>query len=66
MLEAKKTRHVVAPALNWLYATLYEAEAFGYPQSKAEHVGYKKKLENAIRGLREIHRQRHVVLPGGD
>ncbi|KAK6373565.1 hypothetical protein LTS17_008057 [Exophiala oligosperma] len=66
MLEAKKDRHVVAPGLNWLIATLYEAEAFGFPQSKAEQVGYKKELEAAIRGLREMHRRGIVVLPGGD
>ncbi|KAK4945758.1 hypothetical protein LTR10_015106 [Elasticomyces elasticus] len=66
MLEVKRNRHVVAPGINWLIATLYEAEAFGYPQSKAEKVGYKKELETAIRGLREMHRRGIVVLPGGD
>lgn len=66
MLEDKKSRHIVAPGLNWLIATLYEAEAFGYPQSKAEKVGYKKELETAIRGLREMHRRGIIVLPGGD
>ena len=66
MLEAAKTRHVVAPALNWLYATLYDAAAFGYTHEKAVSVGYKKELEIAIRGLREMHRRGIVVLPGGD
>lgn len=66
MLEEKKTKHVVAPGLNWLIATLYDAEAFGYPHTKAEQVGYKRELDAAIAGLREMHRRGIVVLPGGD
>nr|OQO21856.1 hypothetical protein B0A51_09342 [Rachicladosporium sp. CCFEE 5018] len=66
MLEEAKTKHVVAPAINWLIATLHEAEAFGYPHSKAESVGYAKELDAAIAGLREMHRRGIVVLPGGD
>lgn len=66
MLEKNKTKHVVAPAINWLIATLHDAEAFGYPNSKAEQVRYRKELEAAIAGLREMHRRGIVVLPGGD
>lgn len=66
MLDAAKTRHIVAPGLNWLVATLNDASAFGYTHEKAERVGYKKELEHAIRGLREMHRRGIVVLPGGD
>lgn len=66
MLEKQKTKHVVAPAINWLVATLEDAEAFGYPHSKAEEVGYKRELEAAIAALREMHRRGIVVLPGGD
>jgi hypothetical protein len=66
MLEARKEKHIVAPGLNWLIATLQDAEAFGYTHEKAEQVGYKKELEHAIRGLREMHRRGIVVLPGGD
>ena len=66
MLEDKKTSHVVAPGINWLIATLHEADVFGYSNSKAEQVGYKKELQAAIRGLREMHRRGVVVLPGGD
>jgi len=66
MLEEARERHVVAPGINWLIGTLYDAEAFGYPKAKAEQVGYKKELEHAIRGLREMHRRGIVVLPGGD
>jgi imidazolonepropionase-like amidohydrolase len=66
MLEKAKTSIIVAPALNWLYATLYEAEAFGYPKAAAEKHGYKQELETAIAGLREMHRRGIVILPGGD
>ncbi|QKX64762.1 uncharacterized protein TRUGW13939_11938, partial [Talaromyces rugulosus] len=66
MLEKKKTKHVVAPALNWIVGTLEDAAAFGYPQAKAEEVGYRRELDVAIPGLREMHRRGIVVLPGGD
>ncbi|TVY73495.1 Uncharacterized protein LSUE1_G005824 [Lachnellula suecica] len=66
MLEKKKAHHVVAPGINWLIATLDDAAAFGYPNEKAEEVGYQKELDAAIRGLREMHRRGIVVLPGGD
>lgn len=65
MLEKAKTKHTVAPGINWLVATLYEADAFGYSHSKAEQVGYKQELATAIAGLREMHRRGIVVLPGG-
>jgi imidazolonepropionase-like amidohydrolase len=66
MLEKAKTKHVVAPAINWLIGTLYDAEAFGYTHEQAEKVGYKRELDAAIAGLREMHRRGIVVLPGGD
>lgn len=65
-LEAQKDRVFVAPAINWLYATLYDATAFGYTPSKAEKVGYKRELEIAIAGLKEMRRRGIKVLPGGD
>jgi hypothetical protein len=45
---------------------LYEAEAFGFPQEAAEAAGYKKELEMAEAGLREMHRRGVRILPGGD
>ena len=65
-LEVQKERVFVAPAINWLYGTLYEADAFGYPQSKADSVGYKRELEIAIAGLKEMYKRGIRVLPGGD
>lgn len=65
-LEAQKERVWVAPALAWLVGTLEDAEAFGYPPTKAESVGYARELEIAIPGLKEMHRRRIQVMPGGD
>ncbi|KAI1868208.1 hypothetical protein JX265_007031 [Neoarthrinium moseri] len=66
MLEKAKMHHVVVPAINWLIATLNEAEAFGYTHEKAEKVGYGRELDAAVAALREMHRRGIVVLPGGD
>ncbi|KAF7165379.1 hypothetical protein CNMCM6106_001569 [Aspergillus hiratsukae] len=65
-LERNKSKHVVAPGINWLIATLHDAGMFGYSTEKAEQVGYQKELDTAIRALREMHRRGIVVLPGGD
>ncbi|EPE02263.1 isoaspartyl dipeptidase [Ophiostoma piceae UAMH 11346] len=66
MLEHSKEKIFVVPALNWLWATLYEAQAYGYPQAAAEKAGYRRELEAAVAALREMHRRGIVVLPGGD
>lgn len=66
MLEKNKSSHIVAPGINWLIATLYDAAAFGYSFEKAEKVGYKKELDAAIKGLKEMHKRGITVLPGGD
>ncbi|CAD6448669.1 3ffffd6d-cae7-48a6-8f8f-756534d25e49 [Sclerotinia trifoliorum] len=66
MLEAKKDKHIVAPGINWLIATLNEASKFGYTHEKAAQVGYQKELDAAIHGLREMHKRGIVILPGGD
>lgn len=66
MLEANKDWVWIGPGINWLIATLYEAEAFGFPQEAAEAVGYKRELEIAVEGLREMHRRGIRIVPGGD
>lgn len=43
-----------------------DAAAFGYSFEKAEQVGYKKELDAAIKGLKEMHKRGITVLPGGD
>ena len=64
-LEKNKSKHVVVPALNWLIATLEDAEVFGYAKEQAEKVGYRHELNAAVRAMREMHKRGIVVLPGG-
>ncbi|MDI1489553.1 MAG: hypothetical protein OHK93_000750 [Ramalina farinacea] len=66
MLKKAKSKHVVAPGINWLWATVYEAAPFGYSFEKAEQVGYMEELQIAIRALKEMHKRGITVLPGGD
>lgn len=66
MLEEAKDWVFVAPGINWLVATLYEAADFGFPQEAAEAVGYKRELEIATEALREMHARGVRLLPGGD
>lgn len=66
LLESVKDRVFVAPGINWLIATLYEAADFGYPQEAAEAAGYKRELDAATRGIIEMHKRGIRVLPGGD
>ncbi|KAJ6598068.1 dipeptidase [Mycena vulgaris] len=57
-LEAQKD------PINMLIATLQDAEPFGYTVSKAEAAGFKRELESAIAGLKEMHR-RGIKTPHG-
>ncbi|KIW87099.1 uncharacterized protein Z519_12210 [Cladophialophora bantiana CBS 173.52] len=66
MLEKNKHKHMVVPAINWLYATLYESESYGYKMSKEERDGYEREFENAKKVLSEMHQRGITVLPGGD
>lgn len=66
MLEAKKDEVFVAPGINWLIATLNDAASFGYPPEAAEAAGYRRELEAAIWGLKEMRKRGIRVLPGGD
>ncbi|WIX84151.1 amidohydrolase family protein [Amycolatopsis carbonis] len=66
LLEQAKDWVFVAPGVNWLIATLYEAADFGFPQEAAEAVGYKRELEKATAAMIEMHRRGIRVLPGGD
>ena len=66
LFEERRDDVFVAPGLHWLWATLYEAAEFGYPQEAAEAVGYKDELDHSIIGLKELHKRGVRVLPGGD
>ncbi|OQV06972.1 hypothetical protein CLAIMM_11468 [Cladophialophora immunda] len=63
MLEKNKHKHMVSPALNWLYATLYESESYGYKMSAEERDGYERELAIAKKTLSEMHRRGITVLP---
>lgn len=65
MLQRAKDKSIIVPALNWLVATSFEAEAFGYTKAAAEKAGYVRELNIAVAGLREMHRRGIVILPGG-
>ncbi|KAF3406514.1 hypothetical protein DPV78_001354 [Talaromyces pinophilus] len=64
-MSQPRRRTCDSPCNQLLVATLYEAGAFGYATEVAEKVVYKKELNTAIVGLREMHRRGIVVLPGG-
>ena len=63
MLEKNKDKHMVVPAINWLYATLFESEQYGYQMSAEERTGYEREFENAKRVLSEMHRRGITILP---
>lgn len=63
LLEENKDKHMVVPAINWLYATLYESEQYGYHMSDEERDGYEREFENAKKVLSEMHRRGITVLP---
>ena len=63
MLEKARDKHIVAPAINWLYATLCEAESYGYAMSDAERQGYEREFANAKRVLHEMHERGITILP---
>lgn len=66
LLVKNKDKLAVAPAINWLWATVHDAEPFGYTLQKAEQVGYTKELDAATKALKEMHKRGVTVLPGGD
>lgn len=66
MLEEQKDRVFVAPGINWLIATLHDAEGFGYPPEAAEAAGYQHELDCAIEALKKMKERGIRVLPGGD
>ena len=63
LLEANKDRFFVNPAIGLTYTTLYEMADYGMPQEKAEEWGFKRELDGAIAGTKELHRRGVRVLP---
>jgi hypothetical protein len=51
MLEAAKDKHIVAPGINWLIATLHDAEAVSmssllFDRTDAESLGTRMRRRN--------------------
>lgn len=65
-VEAARDRVFVAPGINWLYTTCYEAEAWGISRERAEALGYVEELEAAIETAKAMHKRGVRILPGGD
>ena len=57
MLEANKDWVFVAPGINWLIATLYEAEAVRVPAGGRRGRRLQEGARRATDGLREMHRR---------
>ncbi len=66
MMEAKKDRIFVMPAIGVIYTALHEAGEWGITTSVAEGLGMRRELEHACERMAEYRRRGIRVLPGGD
>ena len=66
MIEAKKKKLFLAPAVGVVYTTAYEAGDWGVTKEVAENMQLFRKLENTYRVYQELRKRGVRVLPGGD
>ncbi|HZP87504.1 MAG TPA: amidohydrolase family protein [Burkholderiales bacterium] len=66
LLSAKREEVFVAPTLGHLYATLYEADAWGLTPAMGRKAGLEAELERGIATAKTLHARGVRVLPGGD
>ncbi|EJU01915.1 amidohydrolase [Dacryopinax primogenitus] len=66
LLESKKDRIWVAPAINWITETLTSASEWGCTPEHAIEIGYKDELEEAIKSMKAMKARGIKLLPGGD
>jgi imidazolonepropionase-like amidohydrolase len=66
LLEAARDRLFVAPGINWLYATCFDAAQWGIAPARAAEMGYRAELESAVESMRRMHARGIRILPGGD
>jgi imidazolonepropionase-like amidohydrolase len=66
LLEAKKDKIFIAPAIGLRYARMHEAEAFGITREVAEKMGVFAEVERMQRLYPEMRKRGIRVLPGGD
>jgi len=65
-LESVRDHVFVAPTLGHLYATLYEAQAWGLTTEGGRRMGLEDELARGIESAKAMHRRGVRVLPGGD
>jgi imidazolonepropionase-like amidohydrolase len=66
LLEARRDKIFVAPAVGLRYARMREAEAFGVTRAVAEKMGVFAEVERMQKLIPEMRRRGIRVLPGGD
>jgi imidazolonepropionase-like amidohydrolase len=66
MLAAARDTVFVAPTLGNLYATLYEAAAWGMSVEAGRARGLEHELEQGIETMKDLRRRGVRILPGGD
>ena len=66
LLESKKDKVFVAPAIGILIAMLDHAAPWGIDRKKAIEMGYEIELAAAVDSLKKMHKRGIRVLPGGD
>lgn len=66
LLEKAKDRIFLAPAIGVIYATAYEAGAWGITPERVERMGLIPMMERSQEVHRELHKRGLRVLPGGD
>jgi len=66
MIEAKKDRIFLAPAIGLAWATAHDAAAFGITPEVAESMGLMRQIELCSMAHAEMRKRGIRVLPGGD
>jgi len=66
MLTAARDKVFVAPVLGHLYATVYEAQAWGLSSETRQAQELKDELARGCDSMRDLHRRGVRILPGGD
>lgn len=66
MLEAKKDRIFVAPAISVQIRLLNEGEVIGVTNQMAKDMGYERELEATVNSMKAMLKRGIRVLPGGD
>lgn len=66
LVEAHKDRIFLGPAINLIYATIHEAQAFGIDENKARDLGMHRVIELSQKAYAEFRKRGVRVVIGGD